>query len=633
MIVVRTIGVLLLGATLAAQSQPPVFRARTDLIRVDVVVVDAQGRVVQGLTAGDFHVLDRGRPQRIAAFEEISHEWSGAPALPLDLKMDVADNAGASSDRLIVLVLDDLHFQGKSGDVKAMARRVVSGIGPRASTALVTTSGSFGVEPTDDRALLLAEIDRFLDKFDPEMRRLAVGARMPDPPVIRNALGNVVAPRGPENLGRFFGDMAAFKVIEDVAKKLESGAGRRNAFVWISGGINMPSADFTGCTAAGADSYYCNALGRALESLRKSNAAAYAVHTGDFSAGMLRAIADASGGFVMRADDFDRDVERLIADLDHYYLIGFQPDEARDRDFHRLEVRVDRPGLTVRSRRGYKPGESSNPRRKGSALAALSSGVLPVADLPLRMYAAPAPRTRGDTRTMIALEIREPRGPLAEGDGHLRDLLRYEVWAVDLKKKKPVASVARQARLVLDPAEAAAASGDPLAVQVHTSLALKPGRYQLRASVMSDKTKAGGSVFLETEVVDVRKGDLGVGPIVIGYAGGPRVPIVRGGAGVGLLPVHPTLDREFAPSDKVRVVCDLTGAIATPADVFVDLLEGHAEEGARLLTTRATPAERRIDLEVPFEGLAPGAYRLRVTTTAGATSAVREVGFAIRSPR
>ena len=101
--------------------QPPVFRARTELVQIDVVVVDAEGHVLQGLTERDFQIFDRGRPQRIAAFEEISHEGSGPAPLPIDLEDDVADNA-TQADRLIVLVLDDLHFQAKTDEVKAMTK-------------------------------------------------------------------------------------------------------------------------------------------------------------------------------------------------------------------------------------------------------------------------------------------------------------------------------------------------------------------------------------------------------------------------------------------------------------------------------------------------------------------------------
>jgi hypothetical protein len=109
---------LALVAGLIAQAeqtarQPPVFRARTELVQVDVVVVDADGHVVEGLTERDFQIFDRGRPQRVAAFQEISHRRAAPAPLPMDLKVDVADNA-SQPDRLIVLVLDDLHFQAGS---------------------------------------------------------------------------------------------------------------------------------------------------------------------------------------------------------------------------------------------------------------------------------------------------------------------------------------------------------------------------------------------------------------------------------------------------------------------------------------------------------------------------------------
>ena len=85
------LGVLL---ALLAQAQPPVFRARTELVQIDVVVVDADGHVVQGLTEQDFQIFDRGRPQRIAAFEEISHAGFRSRAAADSIsKADVADNA------------------------------------------------------------------------------------------------------------------------------------------------------------------------------------------------------------------------------------------------------------------------------------------------------------------------------------------------------------------------------------------------------------------------------------------------------------------------------------------------------------------------------------------------------------
>jgi VWFA-related protein len=613
--------------------QPPVFRARTELVQVDVVVVDADGHVVEGLTERDFQIFDRGRLQRVAAFQEISHGRAGLAPLPVDLKVDVADNA-RQPDRLIVLVLDDLHFQAKTAEVKAISQRVVSDIGPGAALALVTTSGSFGVEPTEDRALMLAAIDGFLDRFDPEMRRLVPGAHPPPPSLIRNAMGEPVRERGPSKpLNEFFGDMTMYKTIEDVAKRVGAGAaGRRNAFIWIAGGLNAPASSAAACETSEGNSHYCGALAGLLEALRKSNVTAYSIATGDFSSQMLRDVADASGGFVMRAESFDHDAGRLIDDLDHYYLLGFYPDDSRDRDFHPLDVRVDRPGVTVRFRRGYKPGEAPKGLRNSRPLARLAEGVLPVSDVPLRMFAAPVVQANAArTRTAVAIEIRADRARLAERDGFLRDVLEYEVWAVDLRKKKPVKSVAREAQLVLDPAEAAAHPGDPVVFQVHTALPLDPGRYQLRASLTSAKAGKGGSVYLETEIPELKKDRLDVVSVVLGYADGPKVPIVRGGAGVGLLPIHPTLDREFTPSDMLRVVCDVVKPATAAVTAAVDLLTAEGTHSKRLWSEAlARGPSSRIDTNLSLEGLAAGGYRLRVSTADGSTSADREIGFVVR---
>jgi hypothetical protein len=49
----------------------PVFRAGTDLVQVDVSVLDGKRRPVRGLTAADFVVLEDGKPREIEAFSEV----------------------------------------------------------------------------------------------------------------------------------------------------------------------------------------------------------------------------------------------------------------------------------------------------------------------------------------------------------------------------------------------------------------------------------------------------------------------------------------------------------------------------------------------------------------------------------
>lgn len=60
--------VALLGTfplSLAPAAQPPVFRAVTDLVEVDVVVRDKTGRFVSDLAMDDFELQDDGAAQQV----------------------------------------------------------------------------------------------------------------------------------------------------------------------------------------------------------------------------------------------------------------------------------------------------------------------------------------------------------------------------------------------------------------------------------------------------------------------------------------------------------------------------------------------------------------------------------------
>jgi hypothetical protein len=110
------------------------------------------------------------------------------------------------------------------------------------------------------------------------------------------------------------------------------------------------------------ENWSLGALAALLEALRKSNVATYSISTGDFSSAILRKVSVASGGFMMRAANFERDAERLIEDLDHYYLLGFYPDDgnASDKSYRPLPVRVNRrrrrnPVVGGDRSRGHRP--------------------------------------------------------------------------------------------------------------------------------------------------------------------------------------------------------------------------------------------------------------------------------------
>jgi len=68
----------------------------------------------------------------------------------------------------------------------------------------------------------------------------------------------------------------------------------------------------------------------------------------------LRALAADTDGFaVVQTNDLERGFQRIVADLSSYYLLGYYSTRRMDGRFHPIRVRIKRPGVQVRARRGY----------------------------------------------------------------------------------------------------------------------------------------------------------------------------------------------------------------------------------------------------------------------------------------
>src|SRR5580765_6700246 len=102
---------LLTAQTAAPPQQPtPTFRAGIDVVQLDVSVLDKNRRPIKGLTAGDFTVLENGKPQSIVAFDEVEIPGAVEPTAPWmrDVASDVSTNDLAAR-RVVIIVLDDAH--------------------------------------------------------------------------------------------------------------------------------------------------------------------------------------------------------------------------------------------------------------------------------------------------------------------------------------------------------------------------------------------------------------------------------------------------------------------------------------------------------------------------------------------
>jgi VWFA-related protein len=620
--------------------QPPVFRAGIDLVQIDVVVLDADNQPVRGLTKDDFTLYDRLVKQEIAAFVAKSHERPPADPFAAPLPADVADNQSAKSDRLVIIVLDDLHFRGRSVEAVKLVRRTVEELGDSVSLGLVTTSGTFGIEVTEDRARLLTAVERFLDQYDP--------ARVKLKPLTTADVRNF----GPADLASTFAPLHAYKTVEDVARMAGANDGRRKAFVWITAGPQIGEhgnatyretckdfSDYVKRTGKQVEANDYTSLGICgmYEKLFRSSIAVYSVSPGGPTDGGnprgVRDIANETGGFAIRASDMDAGMTRLIADLDNYYLLGFYPAEPGRAGYRDVDVVVNRPGVTVRHRAGYHAAGPVPPPKNANPLGTLVAPISPTSELHLRVSAIPFFSSGSSMQLLTTLEVDLGELPAAAAaDGQVRDALEFAVFAVDLKAKKVTQSAGR--RVLVDWPEEYRGRPGAERFLLQTVLDVSPGAYQLRASTTSKTPEKSGSVYLQVDV-PAKSGErpVALSGILVGSSTAAAPRVVESKPLVGLkVPFSPSLDRDFTRDDTLRIFFQVHRKNAkTPVEGSVTLMDPDGVTAASLPWRLEPGAANTVTLALPLSGVAPGAYRLMVSGASGAdVAANREVRIRVR---
>ncbi len=675
----------------APSSQQPVFRARTDLVSVYVVAVDAADQPVHGLTKDNFTVTDRKKPQQIDVFDEVSHADSPTtPAftLPPNLKHDVATNNVSLDDRLVVIVADDLHiFKDRTQRSKDLIRMLVDKLGTKTPMALLFTSGKHNVPVTEDRAIILNAADTLKGMRGVRRPAAAIDNQMPrmggiDPGNIE-ARSAAVGRANSTSLQDFYDNMSYYKTLQDASRLLLSDNDRRKTFVLLSEGIakdmewlpelRPPSEgqDVDNLSRDPSDlpitAYHDYAILDMMRAMRRANVATYVIDPrgevnqtnlmkecspspGGFgdadpcSSGLthmngaiswaqqgLAMTADATGGFaVTNSDDFDRGVDRIVSDLDNYYLLGFYPKDTTGGGFRALMVTVDQPGVLLRFRMGYEVGTPPPPAKGvNNPLTALALGMTPKRDLPLRLVADAFPSRGKLSRVAATIEVTAPRRDLEDANHRVSDQLRYLLAIADVKNGKVIRQITNTANVSsVQPMADTEPAG--LKYQMPMSVELPPGRYQFRASAISSKLSRSGSVFLDLEVPDFTKDDLMLSGLAVGYGDGPRVTQAQPPGAIKVIPFDPSLDREFSKADTVRVFFEVACKSPAATRATVSLVD-YTNKIVATETPQVTgTGVGLVDLKMALKDLTPGAYRVRATATEGKATATKEIGIVVR---
>jgi len=634
-----------------ARPQLPVFRSGVQLMEVDAVATDAQGRPVMDLTKEEFELLDEGQRQEIAFFAAVSLPIQ-APRPPV--LRDVASNAFAEDGRLFVLVLDDIHsLRATTPVIKVAARRLVERLSPQDQVAVLWMSTDKGgaFEFTTNHSAVLAAIDDFA------ARRAAVerfaGSLFRDPEV-EAAEGEHLRP--PKDVQKTFERARPFNMIADLCHAVARIPRRRKAIVYVGQGpTGQLLTDHPQASREGLEPVL------AAQAARRANVALYVIDpSGPLKPGAegyldepgplsfrdlarirqdtMATFGMATGGFWgtgIRAVDL---VDRIVTETSQYYLLGYYPPPPTSRvlrwfkefagnpwaRFRSLEVRTTRPGVTIRARKGYWQDEvrpdntTTGPVAAGTVTVRAVANVLPQSALPLRALAVPF---RGDVKANVhpvAVAIEVTASP-REGQPE-----RAEVFAAAVEPGQTLRTTHRATATFR-----AEASRTPVSRYLLCErLDLKPGRYQLRLGVQSLWAQTTGSVYVDVTVPDYRKDALSMSGLVLDHQSSRApMPAARTRTIADLVPALPSLARAFTAADAVWVAADIyRGPKAPAAPVEVVTAIGREGESDAVWHVRETfpPSafavvqKVRVRVPLPLATLGPGAYRLRVTATLNA---------------
>jgi VWFA-related protein len=370
---VRWTGVLfLLCSTLPAQQTPPaVFRSTTKLVQVSVVAQDQDGKPVSDLRREDFSVLDKGAPQEIRLFlSENAASPPAKPTAPGSFTNQVAAPEGSRRGYSVIL-FDNLNTGFEhTARARLKALEAFKAIPDGDRIALYSLWCQFQVirEFTTDRDSLLQQLHAFL----PAAGAVCAGSvpvQDPLPANGRPSMADLIDPQAAIARARAAEDAARIASLQAgtitdqemmmIADYLAGIPGRKN-LIWIAQKFPLSPAALQRLMNAGVAIYPIDAIGStiALESEKVAHA------------GPIRALARVTGGVAyVDRDDLDVAIRESLEDGRISYTLGFYEAGDSPPGPHRLAVKVDRPGVTLRYRGSY----SLDPPRKPSAN--------PVADL------------------------------------------------------------------------------------------------------------------------------------------------------------------------------------------------------------------------------------------------------------
>ncbi len=655
------------------------LKANVDLVLTNVIARDAKtGELVTGLKQSDFKIYENGKPQQIDTFDFESVDMavplkdatiSGLAAGPSGSKtVAVAKPEELRNHRLIVMFFDLTSMQPEDLERSVDAAQAFLRTKMQAAdlVALVSLGDTLNVDQdfTADKNALINEVGAYNGT---EGQGFAQGANSNS-----NQSEDTTAYTPDESEYNDLNTDRELFALRSISQSL-SKINEKKSLLYFSGGISRDGIENEA------------SLRSAINAAVRADLAIYSVDTrglqavtplGDASTGSLRGQSGFNGGALLNnmnqnfatqevmatlssdtggkaffdSNDFAPAFAQVQKDNSAYYAIGFHStNPARDGKYRKLTVKIDRPGIKLEYRPGYyAPADykhSGKEDREQELQDQLASD-LPATDMAVYMSAMYFLLDENRFYMPVSLVVPGSQIPFVKGGDKDKATLDI-IGAVIDEAQRPVGRVRDTVKLNLDPSLQARQKN----IQYSTSFNLPPGKYQLKFVVRENQTGRMGSFIADVTLPDLKKAPLKMSSIVLASQREPSKktdPLVRNGeeyvpniSHVFRQDQHMYLLYEVYDPAHEKLAAGAPKEPKTPINLLssLELIQGSTKVyETAVVQAKSTNVEGRdavsIELDVPLNGLKPGAYvcQLNVIDDAAGSFAFPRFAVLVREP-
>ena len=645
--------------------QQPTFRAGINFVRVDVIISDRAGNNVADLKETDFDVVEDGKPQKIESFKLVKLDGGVSQAIkepPKQIRTDFDEESEAARDdvRLFAVFLDDYHVRrGASMAARGqLAKFVQTQLGPSDMIGLMyPLESTSSVRMTRNHDAVMRGLQQFTGRkfeYEPKNQFEENYAYYPTEVVERirtqvsmSAIKALIIHMGSLKEGR----KALILVSEGFTYAIPPQMRNANAQMPGFGNPNARNPD-AGVNDLNEDRYVWTQsldldsdLREIYNEANRNNVAIYSVDPRglpgfefDINEGIgfqtdskylsstmdtLRVLAEQTDGrAIVNRNDIATGMQQITRDSSAYYLIGYNSSQApSDGKFHEIKVRVKRPGVQVRARKGYwaltatetaralAPPKPPVAKPVENALNAVS--MRPSSASVVRTWIGTSRGENGKTRVTLVWEpITRAPGDAASSRGE--PPARIAVTAVG-----PDGSPYYRGKV-----EGTAAAASQVSRGGQVSFDAAPGKMQLRLAV-----EGSASQVLDTENREISVPDMTGGQAVLGTPAVFRARTLRDFQQLKSdASAVPVAVREFIRTDRILIRVPAYGPGDATPPLSIKLLNRGGQPMADI-PAGAAPRPGDQQFELPLSSLAPGEYVIEIKAADG--EAKELVGFRV----